>query len=88
MVRPATGTMGPVPPTRYRCATCGNLTRFDVVTTRRTSAFHHFTTGGDLQVEDEQVLSEELESVTCRWCGPGGAVEAVPVVAAGGEERR
>ena len=27
---------------RYRCSGCGNLTRFDVVVTRRTRAFHHF----------------------------------------------
>jgi len=41
---------------RYRCAACGNLTRFTVVTTRRTSAFHHFSVGGDLAVEDVEVL--------------------------------
>ena len=39
--------------TRYRCTTCGNLTRFDVETSRRTRAFHHYTVGGDLTVEDE-----------------------------------
>jgi hypothetical protein len=62
--------------TRYRCSSCGNLTRFDVTTTRRTRAFHHFTVGGDLAVEDEQVLDEVVESVTCRWCGSGtGVVE-------------
>lgn len=65
-------------PIRYRCASCGNLTRFDVVVTRRTQSFHHFTTGGDLQVEDERVLSEEVESVTCRWCGASGVVEVLP----------
>jgi hypothetical protein len=60
---------------RYRCTSCGNLTRFDVVTTRRTRAFHHYTTGGELSVEDEELLSETVEAVTCRWCGPTGAVE-------------
>lgn len=65
------------PPVRYRCASCGNLTRFDVVTTRRTRAFHHFTTGGELRVEDEEVLAEAVESVTCRWCGPSGVVEVL-----------
>lgn len=60
---------------RYRCTACGNLTRFDVVTTRRTRAFHHFTVGGDLQVEDEEVLAETVEDVTCRWCGSGAKVE-------------
>ena len=58
-------------PTRYRCSGCGNLTRFDVVATRRTKAFHHFSVGGDLSVEDEQVLEEQVEDVTCRWCGAG-----------------
>ena len=60
---------------RYRCTACGNLTRFDVVTTRRTRAFHHYTVGGELDVEDEQVLSEVVEDVSCRWCGTGANVE-------------
>jgi hypothetical protein len=67
---------------RYRCAACGNLTRFDVVTTRRTQAFHHFSVGGDLAIEDETVLDERVEAVTCRWCGAGGdRIETVPVEA-------
>jgi hypothetical protein len=57
---------------RYRCAGCGNLTRFDVVGSRRTRSFHHFTVGGELEVEDEVVLEEQIESVTCRWCGATG----------------
>ena len=64
-------------PTRYRCSACGNLTRFDVTTTRRTRAFHHFTVGGELRVEDEQLLSEDVDEVSCRWCGHGRAVEEV-----------
>ena len=60
---------------RYRCSACGNLTRFDVTTTRRTRAFHHFTVGGELTVEDEELLSEVVEEVSCRWCGSGRAVE-------------
>jgi len=63
--------------TRYRCAACGNLTRFDVTTSRRTKAFHHFTVGGELSVEDEEVLSETVEDVVCRWCGSGKAVEVL-----------
>ena len=63
--------------TRYRCAACGNLTRFDVTTTRRTRAFHHYTVGGELMVEDERVLDEVVESVTCRWCNNGRAVEVL-----------
>jgi hypothetical protein len=62
---------------RYRCSACGNLTRFDVTTTRKARAFHHFTVGGELQIEDEQVLEEHVDEVTCRWCGTGTAVEHI-----------
>jgi hypothetical protein len=65
--------------TRYRCAACGNLTRFDVTITRRTRAFHHYSIGGDLTVEDEEVLAETVEEVACRWCGSGASVEEVEV---------
>ena len=57
---------------RFRCAACGNLTRFDVVATRRTRAFHHYNVGGDLTIEEEEVLDEHVEQVTCRWCGASG----------------
>ena len=67
----------PTDETRWRCTACGNLTRFDVTTTRQTRAFHHFTVGGELQVEDEEVLSEQVESVACRWCGTGASVEVL-----------
>ena len=60
---------------RYRCSACGNLTRFDVTVARRTRAFHHYTVGGDLTVEDEEVLSEVVEEVSCRWCGTAKDVE-------------
>jgi ribosomal protein S27E len=63
--------------TRYRCKSCGNLTRFDVVSTVRSRAFHHYSVGGDLSIEDQVILSEDVESVTCRWCGPTGSVEEV-----------
>jgi hypothetical protein len=59
---------------RYRCSTCGNLTRFDVTTTVRQRAFHHYTVGGELTVEEPEVLEETVESVVCRWCGPSGQV--------------
>ena len=66
---------------RYRCASCGNLTRFDVVTTRRTRSFHHYTVGGELSVEETEVLGESVESVTCRWCGQAGSVEPLAMPA-------
>jgi hypothetical protein len=74
----APGYGGAVTPVRYRCVACGNLTRFDVVATRRTRAFHHYSVGGDLEVEDVEVLEEHIEEVSCRWCGSGDQVEEVP----------
>jgi transcription elongation factor Elf1 len=65
---------------RYRCTACGNLTRFDVVSHRRTRSFHHYSLGGELRVEDEVVLEETVEEVSCRWCGTGASVERVEVV--------
>jgi ribosomal protein L37E len=62
---------------RYRCNACGNLTRFDVTVTRTTRAFYHYSVGGDLRVDHEDVTSEVVESVECRWCGHGREVELV-----------
>ena len=62
---------------RYRCTSCGNLTRFDVTSSRRTRSYHHYTVGGELSVEHEQVLEEQIESVECRWCGAAGNVEVI-----------
>lgn len=62
---------------RWRCTGCGNLTRFDVSRTRRTTEFWHFDLAGDHVVEEEQVKGEDLESVTCRWCGRSDAIEVV-----------
>jgi hypothetical protein len=63
--------------TRYRCTACGNLTRFDVVETTTVRAFHHFTVGGELSIEDREVVSHVVDSVSCRWCGHGRAVEEI-----------
>lgn len=62
---------------RYRCTACGNLTRFDVTTTRRTRAYHHYTVGGELEIDQVEVLDEQVEDVACRWCGNGAAVVVV-----------
>jgi hypothetical protein len=62
-------------PQRYRCTQCGNLTRFDVTASRRTRAYHHYSVGGELTVEDEELLDETIEDVSCRWCGSGAHVE-------------
>jgi hypothetical protein len=72
-------------PARYRCTACGNLTRFDVTSTRRERAFHHYSIGGELTVEEREVLSEAVESVMCRWCGNGTAVEKYDALEPGTE---
>ncbi len=74
-----------MPAVRYRCAACGNLTRFDVTITRRTRAFHHYSLGGDLTVEDEEVLAETVEEVACRWCGSARGVAALTDTPQGSE---
>jgi hypothetical protein len=62
---------------RYRCAGCGNLTRFDVTRTQRTTEFWHFDLAGDHRVEEAEVHADTVESVTCRWCGRSDAIELV-----------
>ena len=63
---------------RWRCGGCGNLTRFDVTLTRRTTEFWHFDLAGEHHVEDPAVSAESVDSVTCRWCGRSDAIELVP----------
>jgi hypothetical protein len=76
---------------RYRCDACGNLTRFDVTTSKTTKAFHHYTVGGELRIEEEAVLALSVDDVVCRWCGHGRSVveiaegEAVGAVEGAGE---
>jgi hypothetical protein len=62
---------------RWRCGGCGNLTRFDVTRSRRTTEFWHFDLAGDHAVEETQVHEEVLEGVACRWCGRTDAIEVV-----------
>lgn len=57
---------------RYRCTGCGNLTRFEVVASQRTQALYHYSVGGELSVEQEEVLDARVEQVTCVWCGATG----------------
>ena len=65
---------------RYRCGACGNLTRFDVVRRARTRAFHHYSLGGELTIEQEEVLDQEVERVEYRWCGSADQIEEIPAV--------
>jgi hypothetical protein len=62
---------------RWRCAACGNLTRFDVVRSRRTAEFWHLDLAGRSEIEESSTLQSAIESVTCRWCGRSDAIEVV-----------
>lgn len=62
---------------RWRCAGCGNLTRFDVTRSSRTTEYWHFDLAGDHAVDAVEVLEERIERITCRWCGRTDAIEVV-----------
>ena len=62
---------------RWRCGGCGNLTRFDVTRTRRTTEYWHFDLSGEHRAEETEVKAETLEAVSCRWCGRDDAIEVV-----------
>ena len=68
----------PGPTQRWRCAQCGNLTRFDVVRSSRVREFVHLDLAGEARTEETQELAETVEEVRCRWCSGGGSVEVVP----------
>ncbi len=68
---------------RYRCDACGNVTRFDVVSTVQTRSYHHFDLGGSSTIDEEEVLASSVESVACRWCGREDAVRIEPAPSAG-----
>ena len=59
----------------YRCTHCGNRTRFDVVDSVRRKQFHHYTLGGELDVESEEILEQQIESITCHWCDRSDGIE-------------
>jgi len=61
--------------TVYRCVQCGNKTRFDVFDVVRRRRFEHATLGGEVTVEDEEILTREIEKVVCTWCGRSDGIE-------------
>jgi hypothetical protein len=63
----------------YICNACGNKTRFDVFETKRVRAFHHYTLGGELTVEEEEVLERDVERIVCRWCQSTDVSQAAPM---------
>jgi hypothetical protein len=67
----------PGPTTRWRCTSCGNLTRFDVIRVLRSRDYVHVDLAGEPVVEESDVVSEVAEHVTCRWCNAKDMVEIV-----------
>jgi hypothetical protein len=56
---------------------CGNLTRFDVLRAVRAREYVHVDLSGRPVVEEREVLLDDAEHVTCRWCGTADQVEVV-----------
>lgn len=67
----------PTAETRWRCALCGNLTRFDVTRSTRAVEYVHLDLAGESEIEERDVISESIESVRCRWCNAVDQVELV-----------
>jgi hypothetical protein len=44
----------------------------------KSKQYWHFDLGGEHSVETDEALRDEIESVTCRWCGADDSVEIVP----------
>lgn len=62
---------------RWRCASCGNLTRFDITRSSRVVEFVHLDLAGRAKVEETQVLCDAIERVRCRWCDRDDSIEIV-----------
>lgn len=62
---------------RWRCAGCGNLTRFDVTRTLRRREYWHFDLAGVPAIDEAETLGERVETVRCRWCGRSDAITLV-----------
>jgi hypothetical protein len=67
----------PTSTTRWRCAACGNLTRFDVVRSSRVREYVHVDLAGEPAVEEREVLRDQVEQIRCRWCDAVDKVELV-----------
>ena len=46
-----------------------------MTTTSTVKAFHHYSVGGELTVEDPEVLTERVDAVSCRWCNSDAGIE-------------
>lgn len=54
--------------TTYRCDQCGNKTRFDVFDTVVRRRFEHADLGGEITVDEEEIIERTVNKVVCRWC--------------------
>lgn len=61
----------------YRCSHCGNKTRFDVYDTVRRRRFEHATLGGEITIDEEEILERTIDRIVCRWCDRDDAIETV-----------
>lgn len=71
------------PGQRFRCAACGNLTRFDIETVERVRRYWHADLSGEGTAEESHQIAVELVSVTCRWCASSEAIQVESVPAEG-----
>jgi hypothetical protein len=62
---------------RWRCGHCGNLTRFDVVRRALTREYWHVDLAGAPEVEGAETLEEQIDEVSCRWCGNTDRIEVI-----------
>lgn len=65
------------PGQRYRCGNCGGKTRFDVTVERTIHYYHHQALDGTMTPENEEVIKEVVNEVTCVYCGNGEAIEVI-----------
>lgn len=79
----AGAAVGLEPGTRYRCAGCGNLTRFDVEVREHARRFWHVSVSGIGQVEEQELAEQQVVAVTCRWCGSADRIVTEPAPAGG-----
>ncbi len=63
--------------TPYRCDACGNKTRFDVYDTVMRRRFEHADLGGEVEIDDEEILSRTIDKIVCRWCDRSDSVVEV-----------
>ncbi|MDH4116551.1 MAG: hypothetical protein OEX04_19710 [Acidimicrobiia bacterium] len=48
-----------------------------MIETIHRKRFHHYSLGGDLEIESEEILDRVIEEVRCRWCDRSDGIEVV-----------